>query len=413
MSDLEIRRPRDDEFAALLRVSCAAFAEHPSKEEERAYREGLEFERALCAYEGGEMVATTAVLSLELTLPGGEMIPAGGLTWVAVLPTHRRRGLLRRLVDAQFADMAERGEAVSVLLSSEGTIYGRFGYAPATTIVSFSVDQVRAGFTHPVSVPGRMRSIDSDEVATVLAPAYERLRRLAAGAVSRAPGWWREYLQDPEEHREGGGEMMHAVHLDPSGAVDGYVSYRVKTDWPGWISHNVLKVVELFASDPSVYAALWDFVLRTDLIERVSFSRGRVDEPLRWLLDDARAFRVDAAGDYLWLRILDVPRTLSSREYASAGELVLEVTDHFPRSSTHRYSLRTGRPGTKSTDCRLTPGPPDLSLEIGALASAYLGDVSFATLTAAGRVREFRPGAAELADELFSTARAPYSTTMF
>jgi predicted acetyltransferase len=184
-------------------------------------------------------------------------------------------------------------------------------------------------------------------------------------------------------------------------------------------------VVEVMASGPGAYAALWEYLLNLDLIDTIAFSRGRVDEPLRWLLADPRRFTVTALGDYLWLRLLDVPRALAAREYGASGELVLEVTDVFPAPSTARFLLRTspagtrgrtdapGLAGTPGAECAPTTRAPDLALEIGSLGEAYLGGVAFATLAAAGRVRELRAGALKRADAMFSTSTAPYCVTMF
>jgi predicted acetyltransferase len=359
------------------------------------------------------LVGTSVVLSLELTLPGSVTIPAGGMTWVAVLPTHRRRGTLRRLVAAQSADMAHRGETVSALIASEGNIYGRFGYGPATSAVSFSVERARAAFAHPIRDTGRTVLLTDQEAAVELPTIYERLRRLQPGSVSRSAGWWIEYLHDPEHHREGGGGMFHAKHETTQGEADGYVSYRIKEEPSGWSSRSTLLVVELLAADPGVYAALWDYILNTDLIHTISFSRGRVDEPLRWLLADPRAHMVTALGDYLWIRLLDIPGALAVRPYRTAGELVLEVDFAFPGPGTERVALRAGEAGHDGSECTATARPPDLALGASSLGAAYLGGVSFATLAAAGLVRELRPGFVERADAMFSTSTAPYCVTMF
>jgi predicted acetyltransferase len=147
-----------------------------------------------------------------------------------------------------------------------------------------------------------------------------------------------------------------------------------------------------------------------------------VDEPLRWLLSDPRRFKVDELFDYLWLRLLDVPRALAARRYAAAGQLVLEVIDPFPTSTTRRYLLRVApamggaasRPSlVLPAECTPSSAEPDLTLESGVLASAYLGGVSFATLAAAGRVRELTPGAAQRADAMFLTSTAPFCATEF
>lgn len=118
MTAITIRPLREEEFHAAVGVSRTAFGELATREDEEVYRQAFELERSLCAFEAGKLVGASVVLTMELTLPGGIGVPAGGLTWVAVLPTHRRRGILRQLMAAQFTDMARRGEPVSTLLAS-------------------------------------------------------------------------------------------------------------------------------------------------------------------------------------------------------------------------------------------------------------------------------------------------------
>ncbi|MFH0916430.1 MAG: GNAT family N-acetyltransferase [bacterium] len=413
MVTITTRPLHEEEFHAAVGVACAAFGEQATREDEEAYRQVFELERSLCAFEADTMVGMSAVLTLELTLPGGVAAPAGGLTWAAVLPTHRRRGVLRQLMAAQLADMTRRGELVSALLASEGNIYGRFGYGPATSALSFSVERARAAFARPVCARGRIVLLTGQEAAAELPTVYERLQRVQPGAVSRPPGWWKQYLHDPEAEREGGGEMLHAKHVTASGEPDGYVTYRIKQEWQGMASRSTLLVVELLAADPEVYAALWDFVLNTDLIHTISFSRGAVDEPLRWLLADPRAFAVRALTDYLWVRLLDIPGALAARAYSAADEMVLEVNETFPAPITTRVALRVGRARSQDVECAPTTEPADLALELSSLGATYLGGVSFATLAAAGRVRELRAGSVERADAMFSTGAAPYCVTMF
>ena len=72
-------------------------------------------------------MATAAALSFELTLPGLTTAPAAGIAGVGVLPTHRRRGSLRRMMAQQLDDVRARGEPMAVLHASQAAIYGRFG----------------------------------------------------------------------------------------------------------------------------------------------------------------------------------------------------------------------------------------------------------------------------------------------
>src|SRR5690242_13490641 len=68
---------------------------------ERARREaraGYEPARTLAAVERGRIIGGTASDRLDLTLPGGTGTGAARITLTAVLPTHRRRGVVTALM---------------------------------------------------------------------------------------------------------------------------------------------------------------------------------------------------------------------------------------------------------------------------------------------------------------------------
>lgn len=54
-------------------------------------------------------------------MPGGRL-PGAGVSVVAVLSTHRRRGILTSLMRAQLDDVRSRGEPLACLRASEETI---------------------------------------------------------------------------------------------------------------------------------------------------------------------------------------------------------------------------------------------------------------------------------------------------
>ena len=64
------------------------------------------------------IVGGAGVFPFEMTVPGGPM-PCAGVTIVGVLPTHRRRGILRAMMSAQLDDIRERGEPIAALWASE------------------------------------------------------------------------------------------------------------------------------------------------------------------------------------------------------------------------------------------------------------------------------------------------------
>ncbi|MGC5410200.1 GNAT family N-acetyltransferase, partial [Streptomyces sp. DT225] len=125
-------RPTTDEdfevFVATVHTAFGQFPETPVADGGRWWS-ALEMDRGLFAVApDGKPVGTAAAYSFELTLPGGNLVPAAGVTAVGVLPSHRRRGVLGAMMRHQLAEVRERGEFLSVLLASEAGIYGRFGY---------------------------------------------------------------------------------------------------------------------------------------------------------------------------------------------------------------------------------------------------------------------------------------------
>lgn len=246
MDPAEIRAPREEEFHEIVALANIAFGEEATAQDEAAFRQAFPFDRALCAFDAGRLVGSLAVLSLELTLPGRTALQAGGATWGATLPTHRRRGILRALFEAQLNDMMDRGDPLSVLLASEATLYRRYGYGPASSIMSFSIDRAYARFATQSEDgrPERIALVAGVEPAGRLAGVYEALRLEQPGAVSRSPGWWASYLWDPLMERQGATGMYHAVHTGRDGVADGYVTYRIREQWTASTPTGEVQVIE-------------------------------------------------------------------------------------------------------------------------------------------------------------------------
>jgi predicted acetyltransferase len=407
-----------EEFDAFARADAVAFGFTMSDSDREAEKTAIEFDRTLAAFDGNSVVGTTATLTLDLTLPGGAVIPAGGLTWTSVLPTHRRRGVLTALMRGQLGLCREREEPVSILQASEATIYGRFGYGAATHELGFTIE-TRASSYRPEAaqlLEGDFRVLHAPEAQPALADAFGRLRSEVPGSVGRSDRLWRAYLSDPEHHRDGASGMFHVVHRDSKGTIDGYVSYRMREDWSGGIPHGSLIVKDLIAPNATAHAALWRYCLDMDLVAHVETECTPEDEPLRWLLESPRHMRFRHVNDGLWLRILDVPAALSHRGYgvgshaAVEDELVFEIADEFLGRAADRYLLEVGAEGAA---CSATTRPADLSLEVSELGALYLGAADFTSLVRARRVKELKPGAARRADDLFRPARAPWCSTHF
>jgi predicted acetyltransferase len=409
--DLDIRPIPAEELPELARVFGTVFGEPWADDAVAQFRPLFEADRSLCAFDAQEgMVATGGAYSFELTVPGRTVVPAGGLTLVSVLPTHRRRGILRALIQRHFDDVQARGEPVSILTASESLIYGRFGYGLASSAAHLEIDRRHAAFAGSVPTGGRVRMVAGEEAARLLPEVFERVRRLHPGQVSRGPALWELLLRDPEWIRRGRGPRVDVVVETTPGRVDGYASYGLKQRWNGNLPDNLAQVLELMAVTPEAAASLWRFCLDLDLTTTVELHNRPLDEPLRWCLADPRRLRTTQLSDFLWLRILDLRAALTARRYAASGQLVLEVADPLLPGNEGRFRLDGGPAGA---DCTRTGFEPDVVLDVAALGAAYLGGVSFSTLGRAARVREGRPGALARADAMFASDRAPWCSTDF
>jgi predicted acetyltransferase len=408
--DIELRTITSEQSREYAEVIGIAFGETVSDEELADHERGFEWERSIAAFDGDRIVATGGADSMELTLPGLTTIPVGGLTAISVLPTHRRRGILRAMILRHFEDVEARGEPVSALGASESAIYGRFGYGMATSSAEYEIDTRHGAFLRPPAGPGRLRLLDPEEAGKLLPAFYDRYRRGQPGELTRKPAWWERYVRDPEWTRHGASRHYDVVYESEPGRVDGWVGYRIEDRWPGGLPANLVRVGALYGLTPEADAALWRYCLDLDLAATVRLHDRPLDEPIRWRLADPRRLRTTHVGDQLWLRLLDLPAALAARRYAAEGKLVFQVTDALRPGNQGRFRLEGGPDGA---DCRPTGDQPDLALDVADLGAAYLGGARLATMARAGRVVELTSGALLRADAMLASEPGPWSTTHF
>ncbi|MEV5974050.1 GNAT family N-acetyltransferase [Streptomyces sp. NPDC051921] len=411
---MQIRSTTDqdhDVFVDTLHAAFGRFPETPDEAGGGVWWSALEMDRNLLATEDdGRPVGTAGAYSFELTLPGEVLVPAAGVTAVGVLPSHRRRGVLSAMMRHQLTELRARGDFLSVLLASEALIYRRYGYGPATYTGRLTVPRHQAALALPragATAGGTDGGMDGGTVellrradcGEILEDVYDRYRRAQPGALSRPHRWWASRAGQPPISPA---PRYVAVHRDADGVPDGYASYSLGEP-------DTLTVDETVATDDAVFTALARFLLGHDLVGQVVFKHVPPDHPLRWQLADFRAGQAGNHTDWLWVRLLDVPRALTSRGWFADGELVLDVDDPFlGERRRHLLTVREGK-----ADCVPTDREPDLSLDVSDLGSVYLGGTTPSTLVRAGHVRAHRPGAAALADALFRADRSPHCLHWF
>lgn len=417
---VEIRTLDESDVAGWLRALHAGFLISPSvtEEEVAVRRPAFDLARTRGAFDQGRCVGTFRSMARELTVPGGGSVAASAVTNVTVLATHRRRGLLSRMMAADLTDAKERGEAVSILVAAEYPIYGRYGFGPATWVGDWEIDVTRAAQDKRYAGPAGGGRVDQVTVAEVQksGPAlFERVRAATNGAIDRPPLWWELATGERVPPSRPWKEPFFAVYRDAEGRTDGLVAYDVADhDWPNKMSRTEVSVRQLIAAAPAAEAALWRYLVSLDWVTRVRTGLRAPDDVVPLLLGDPRAARPLTYADFMWLRVLDVPVALSARSYFAAGPASLVLDVHDPDGmSGGRFLLETDASGAGTCGPAPAGASPDLSLPLSELGCLYLGDESPVRLAALGRITEHRAGAAGTADALFRTPRRPWCPDVF
>ncbi len=408
---VEIRPIRDDELRAYVDVLSTAFLERPDVDKVADELRPLwDLERTWAGFEDGRICATFRSWPTELTVPGGARVPASAVSAVTVLQTHRRRGILRRMVAREHEAARERGEAVALLYASEYPIYGRFGYGPACRSATWTLDARATGFVGE-RPDGRVELATAAEASRDLIKAvFEAWRTRHAGEIRRRDFRWDFDLGLRESSWDPRWKGFLALHRDAAGTVDGYARYRPEDKWEHRQPRNVLNVDDLQALNDDAYLALWRFLGEMDWVATVKAERRHVGERLPWLLTNARAAVPSEVGDGLWVRLLDVTRALEERTYEREGCVVLEVVG--PDATDGRVTLELDA-GPDGAHCRPTGESPELTVSVAALGAAYLGGTRLRDAAVATGVDEHRNGALARAEELLRTLDEPSCSTFF
>ncbi|HYY75355.1 MAG TPA: GNAT family N-acetyltransferase [Gaiellaceae bacterium] len=401
--NLEVRPAEPDELLAALRPIWLYGGSAPTEERAQSVLRFLEPGRLHAAFDGEEAVGGAGAFSFQLTVPGGR-VAAAGATVVGVMPTHRRRGVLTGMMRAQLEDAHRRGEPVAILWASEAGIYGRFGYGAASLCGTMRLERAHGAFRPTFEPLGKTRLVDQAEALSAFPAVYDRIAAETPGMFARSPAWWEHRLLfDPEWRRDGAGEQVRVL-VELGGRPDAYGLYRIREAYD-WTPTSTLEVQEAVGASPQSTAELWRYLLDIDLMHTVVAELLPVDHPLQLLLVDARRMRF-RVGDGLWLRLVDVGAALSARSYATEDTLVLEVRDTFCPWNAGRWKLR-------AAEAERTTAPAELALDVGDLASVYLGGFTWGQLARAGLVEELAEGTLGRADALFRAERAPWCPEIF
>jgi len=376
---IEIRVPTPDDYPAMCRQIHESFGESEPEQLERE-QVLIDFDRFRIAYDttARRLVGVSGTWEMEITLPGNALAPMAGTTWVAVAPTHRRQGILTRMMAALHADIATRGEPLAGLGASEGPIYGRFGYAVAALRRSIVIDRRMVSFDARYAAPRRSVTLvagDDPGLIEMIGPRWDRYRRTRVGELARTDDRHRVLAAGR------GKQAFYAIH------DDGFACWKVTPDWSEAPPKHELRILDLAASTVAARDALWSTILSIDLVGPIVSGLGPIDDPLAYLVSNPRAVSTRGITDMLWLHVLDVPAVFGRRTYGVDDDMVIDV-------GGTRWSIG-------ASGCSRSRRRADIVIEPNLLGALVLGGVSPQVLHAGHRLEARSTEALQRANVLF------------
>lgn len=402
-------RPLGTDATAWQRLSHVdGLAFYGDDREQTVHDDGnvIEFDRSVLAYDGDREVGCASVFSLDLSVPGGT-VPAAGVTWVGVVPTHRRRGVMTALMRSVHDAVHERAtEPLLVLWASKGSLYQRFGYGVGSHSYLATVPhhlRLAHGPRPRLQVEQVTPADDRERTQAV----YEAVRSGRPGMPEVTEAWHERNVADPKDGRDGASSLRTYVVTD-EGADVGYARLRYKHDWSQSFGDGTIDVRQMVCATPLAAATLYDLLLGSDLMQRSQVWNLAVDDPLLTWLDDPKQVQLHRR-DQLYVRLTDVT-ALTRRDYSAPLDVVLEVHDAFHPWNDGQWHLQAG---TDGCSCKRTTRPADVTADVGALGATYLGGVRWGTLALAGLVAEHRAGSLAALDAAFGWPIAPWCPFVF
>jgi predicted acetyltransferase len=409
---IEIRQLGPDDAEAAVDVTSTAFLERPDRAGVAALvREGWDPARSWLAWDGIRACGTFRSFGTEITLPGLAQAPAAAVAAVTVLPTHRRRGILTKLAEAEHRAALERGDMLAILYCSEFGIYGRYGYGPSTRFGTWTIDVRATRVVPPADDEGTVEYAEpSAATKTLIRDVFEAWRPTQVSEIRRRDLGWDFRLGLRPEPWGGGWKGFLVLHRDAGGRVDGFMRYTAVSKEEGPLPSSEINIQELVGLDDAAEMALWRFATSIDLVALVRVESRSVADRLPWRLTNARAATLSNVLDGLWVRLLDVGAALAARTYERDASLVLEVVDPLAPGGSHRLALDATADGAT---CTPTDRSPDLTLPVAALGSVFLGAHDLRDVVIRTGADEHTPGSLVTAAFAFRTAREPWSSSFF
>jgi predicted acetyltransferase len=343
---IEVGGVAEDERSSFVRAFATAFSN--VFEQELVDRLLALFDdgvyRAIAAREDGRIVGTALELPLELTVRPDVTVPCRGITWLGVLPTHRRRGVMRALLDDHLAACANGGAVASLLHASNSGLYLSRGYGVATRRARVRLAVPHIAFRAPPPELA-LRLVEPTAALDACQAVWERCRTATLGFTT----WPDPELQWALDELKG---------FCVFAGDDGYALYRVEREWSGPDAQYRVVVHQLQAATPGAYAALWQYLCGLTHTTEIVADLRPVDEPLQHLVTEPRRVDISHAGDGVWLKPVDRAALCAARGLPDPGVTDEALANLLLGAFTPEALVRGGKIAPGQADAWTSPVAP-------------------------------------------------------
>ena len=404
---VDIRHITPNEKEEYLKIVYTVFGMKPSEDYLERRNHTMELDRCLAAFVDGKIVGANGVYSFTLSVPGG-IVKAGGIIDVVVYPTHRRQGLMSKLMKKQLNEILDKNEPIAILYSAESGTYGRFGFGLATFQENWEIKRHDSKFRKTLNNYNSVENIEMvshQEISNLLPKIYELAWKQRPGMIKREISRWNR-LKLEMERKDIPGIPSYAL-FKKDGKYEGYVNYRLNLN--STTTDGSLLINEIISTTDEAHLNLVNYCMSIDGVKKITSKSRPLDDPIPWILEEPRKLS-RYVEDQLHLRIVDVPSALVARKYNVDGQITILVTDNILESNNAKFSLENS---SNIAKCKKTNLPHDLKIDIRELGSIYLGETSWLNLCKSKLIEINSLEKLHLADQMFYSIPSPWCADYF
>ena len=313
----------------------------------------------------GKLHSAMAVIPYDMLI-NGKTMKMGGIGGVVTRPESRGLGLVRKIFDAAFPAMLEKGQTFSYLYPFNYNYYRNFGYelCHAYNNISIPIEQMR-GYAYPKNIA----PYEPGDDVTPYAEIYETFTRDRNLAIVRDSDAWKSMLtRDPYKNLD-----FTYLNRDANGNADAYVLYHAQHVDDG---DNRIKVKELcWRTTEGLHSIFGFFAKLSAELSYVDWD-APCDVNVQTLFPDAYdiSWHRNSGG---MNRILDVAAGLSTLRAPLGepnGKLTVDVMDNYWSDNSGQYTV-AWEDGNLTVD-KAVAGDAAMTTSVETLAQLVTGYLS-------------------------------------